>query len=123
MEVFNPILPKWRVYHVCKLASWYESWTDQWLQGDVNGDPERIELEAHTSEVMSEIKANNYEHPKDLQNKENPDGGPNDLLVVSRTALINVSTAPLTYGSKRALALRYIEHTQIYLPLPQRVDT
>jgi len=83
----------------------------------------RKEGEAHTSEVMSEINANNCEHPKDLQNKEYPDDSPNDLLMVSRTALINVSTAPLTCGSKQVLALPYIGHIQIYLPLPQRVDT
>jgi len=81
------------------------------------------EREAHTNEVMSEINANNHEHPKDLQNKENPDDGPNDLFMVSRTALVNVSTAPLTCGSKQVLALPYIGHIQIYPPLPQRVDT
>lgn len=42
------------------------------------------EREVHTSEVISEINANNYEHPKDLQYKENPDDGPDDLFMLSR---------------------------------------
>jgi hypothetical protein len=81
------------------------------------------EEEAHTCEVMSEINADNYEHRKDLQYKESPDDDPDDLFMVSRTTFISVSTAPLTCGSKRVLALPYVGHTQIYLLLPQRVDT
>ena len=42
------------------------------------------ERKVHTSEIMSEINANNYEHPKDLQYKENPDDDTDDLLILSR---------------------------------------
>ncbi len=58
------------------------------------------EIGVRTSEVISEVNANNNEHRKDLQYKENSNDESNNLFIVSRAALIDVSIALLTCSDK-----------------------
>lgn len=103
MEIINSILPEWHVYRAVYVGDIVYRVLDppvaarrrQWKVGKERG--------VRTSEVMSEVNANNNEHRKDLQYEENSNDGSNDLFIVSRAALIDVSAALLTCSDKLKL--------------------
>jgi hypothetical protein len=68
-----------------------------------------------TSQVMSEINADNNKHRKDLQYEENSNDGSNNLFIVSRAAVVRCSTALLICSD--TLTRAYC-NAQVYPLLP-----